>query len=244
MNNRYKIFGLGLCVVGAAFAPVSYFVIDSIPLTAVGISAFMIGISCIILVYTIPSLSPSTYQLMLKTGLENTANLLEGLGLSNRAVYLPSGMTNGSPQAVIPLTGNVDINSLKEIMPDRFLVSYGKNTGDMAVSVITPGTINMSVLTTLPGPTADEIETAINYILVEMLDIAESASVILVNDRLYIAVTNPKKVFDDTRYYQCMGSPIASIIASVSSEALGKPIMISEENPENEQTMITLEVLP
>jgi hypothetical protein len=244
VNNRYKIFGLGLCVVGAAFAPVSYFVIDSIPLTAVGISAFMIGISCIILVYTIPSLSPSTYQLMLKTGLENTANLLEGLGLSNRAVYLPSGMTNGSPQAVIPLTGNVDINSLKEIMPDRFLVSYGKNTGDMAVSVITPGTINMSVLTTLPGPTADEIETAINYILVEMLDIAESASVILVNDRLYIAVTNPKKVFDDTRYYQCMGSPIASIIASVSSEALGKPIMISEENPENEQTMITLEVLP
>jgi hypothetical protein len=95
----------------------------------------------------------------------------------------------------------------------------------------------------IPGPTADEIEAAITYILSEVLDIADSASVILVNDRIYVSVSNPKLMIEDTWYWQCLGSPIASIIAAISSEALGKPIKISEENFEKKLSTITLEVL-
>lgn len=133
---------------------------------------------------------------------------------------------------------------MKEKILNRFLVQYGRDPEDRAFSVTTPGSINIDRFETIPGPNADEIESAINYILSELLNIADSASVILVEERVYAAVSNPKMVFDDTRYCQCMGSLIASIIAAISSEALGRPIRIFEENHENKLSTITLEVLP
>lgn len=244
MKNRYKILGIGLCVTGIIIGPVSYFVISSVPLTAVGISALMIGVTCIVLAYTQPSLSPEVYQLMLKTGLENTSTLIEGLGLSDKAVYMPSTMGNRRQQAIIPLVSGVDMNWVKEKIPNRFIVKYGKKSEDRAISITTPGSISIDRFESIPGPTADEIETAINYILSEVLNIADSASVILIGDRVYVAVSNPKLVYEDTLYCQCMGSPIASIIAAISSEALRKPIRIFEENSEKGLSTITLEVLP
>jgi len=95
VNNPYRILGLGLCLAGAIFAPVSFFVINSVPLTAVGISALMIGFTCIALAGTRPYISPEACQLILKTGMENTAALLEELGLRNKAIYLPSAMREG-----------------------------------------------------------------------------------------------------------------------------------------------------
>jgi hypothetical protein len=244
VKNRYKILGIGLCITGVIIAPVSYFLIGSIPLTAVGISAVMIGMTCSALAYTQPSLSPEVYQLMLKTGLANTAALLEGLGLSNKAVYIPSTMGNGYQQAIIPLVRGADLDLVKGKIPDRFIVKYGLNPEDRAISITTPGSISVERFETIPGPTADEIETAVNYILSEVLDIADSASVILIDDRVYVAVSNPKLIFEDTWYCQCMGSPIASIIAAISSEALSRPVRISEENSEKKLSTITIEVLP
>ena len=43
MSRPYRLLGLALCVAGAIFAPVAYFIIGSEPLTAVGLSAIMIG---------------------------------------------------------------------------------------------------------------------------------------------------------------------------------------------------------
>jgi hypothetical protein len=244
VKNRYRILGILLCITGLIVAPVSYFLIGSVPLTAVGLSAIMIGMTCSILSYRQPSLSPEVYQLTLQTGLANTATLLEGLGLSKKAVYIPSALGNGYPQAVIPLVGGADLDLVKGKIPDRCIVKYGQNSEDRAISVTTPGSISIDRFETIPGPTSDEIETAITYILSHVLGIADSASVIMIDDRVYVAVSNPKLIFEDNWYYQCMGSPIASIIASVSSEALSRPVRISEENSEKKLTTITLEVLP
>jgi hypothetical protein len=243
LKNRYKILGIGLCSTGVIVAPVSYFVIDSVPLTAVGISAILVGITCFVLAYNHSSLSPEIYQLLLTTGLENTATLLEGLGLSNKAVYLPSTMRDREQHALIPLAGEVDRDLMKEKILEKFLIPYGKNPEDLAFSLTAPGGITIDRFETIPGPTADEIEFAINHILSEILDIVDSASVILLDKRVYVAVSNAKLVFEDTRYHQCMGSPIASIIAAVSSEALGRPVRILEENREKKLSTITLEVL-
>jgi hypothetical protein len=180
---------------------------------------------------------------MLKTGLENTAVLLEGFELSEKAVYLPSTMQDGNQCAYIPLVDEGDIKLMKEKNLHRFFVQYGQNPEGRALLISTPGSINIGRFETIPGPTADEIESAINYILSEVLGIADSASVILVDERVYVAVSNPKLIFEDTRYWQCMGSPIASIVASIVSEALGRPIRIFEENREKELSTITLEVL-
>lgn len=243
MNNSYRILGLGFCLAGAIFAPISYFLMNSVPLTAIGISAIMIGFTCIALANTRPYIPPEACQLMLKTGMENTAALLEELGIRNKAVYLPSTMRDGHPQAMIPLTEGEDIQWVREKIPGRLIVRYGVNPNDMAIVVTTPGSINVDMLGTKPGPTSSEIEAAATYILTGVLDIANSVTVSLVDNRIDVEVGGAKLPYEDIWYYRCLGSPIASIVAAISSEALGKPIRIREENYSKGNSRITLEVL-
>ncbi|MCX6002927.1 MAG: hypothetical protein NTX46_00535, partial [Chloroflexi bacterium] len=219
-----------LVLAGAAFAPVAYFLTASVALTAVAISAIMIGFTCIVLANARPYISPEASELILKTGMENTAALLEELGLSNKAIYLPSSMREGHPQALIPLKGDADLQRIKVKIPGRLIVRYGENPDDMAVAVTTPGSINLDNLEIKLGPTAAEIETAVTYVLTGLLDIANSVTVSLTDNQVSVEVNGARLHFEDIWYYRCLGSPIASIVASVSSEALGKPVRIKEEN--------------
>ena len=134
-SNPYRMLGLGLCVAGAIFSPISYFITDSVPLTAVGMSAIIIGFTCIALANTRPYISPEACELILKTGIENTASLLEELGLKNKAIYLPSTMRDGHPQALIPLVEGEDTQRVKEKIPGRLIVRYGVNPDEMAIAV-------------------------------------------------------------------------------------------------------------
>jgi len=243
VNNPYRILGLGLCLAGTIFAPISHFIVNSTPLTAVGISAIIIGFICIALANTRPYISPEASQLMLKTGMENTAALLEELGLRNKAIYLPSSMRNGHPQALIPLVNDDDIQWISEKIPGRLIVRYGINPDDMAIAVTTPGSINIDMLETQPGPTASEIEAAVNYILIGVLDIANSVTINLTDARVEAEISGSGLHYEDVWYYRCLGSPIASIVAAISSEALQKPIRIAEENYEKGKSRIILEVL-
>lgn len=243
MSNSYKILGLGFCLTGTIFAPISYFLINSVPLTAVGISLIMIGFTCIALANTRPYISSEACQLILKTGMENIAALLEELGLRNKAIYLPSTMRDGHAQALIPLIGSADIHWVREKIPGRLIVRYGVNPDDMAIVVTTPGSINIDMLETKPGPTSGEIEAAATYILSGVLDIANSVTVSLRDNQIDVEVSGARLAYEDIWYYRCLGSPIASIVAAISSEALGKPIRIREENYNKGKSRITLEVL-
>ena len=243
MSNPYRILGLGLSLAGSIFAPISYFIINSVPFTAIGISAIMIGFTCIALANTRPYISPEACQLILKTGMENTAALLEELGLRNKAVYLPSTMRDGHPQALIPLVEGEDIQWVKDKIPGRLIVRYGANPDDMAIAVTTPGSINIDMLETKPGPTSDEIQAAVTYILTGVLDIASSVTVNLADAQVDVEVNGSRLHYEDIWYYRCLGSPIASIVAAISSEALEKPVRIREESYSKGKTRIIIEVL-
>lgn len=243
MSNPYKILGLGLCLAGTIFAPISFFIINSVALTAVGISAIMIGFICIALANTRPYISPEACQLMLKTGMENTAALLEELGLRSKAIYIPSTMRDGHPQALIPLAEGDDIQWVREKMPGRLIVRYGVNPDDMAIAVTTPGSINIDMLETRPGPTSGEIEAAATYILTGVLDVANSVTANLADGRINVEVSGSKLHYEDIWYYRCLGSPIASVVAAISSEALQKPVRIIEESYNQGKSHIVLEVL-
>lgn len=243
MSNPYRVLGLGLCLAGTIFAPISYFIIGSVPLTAVGISAIIIGFTCIALANARPYISPEACEVILKTGMENTAALLEELGIRNKAIYLPSTMRDGHPQALIPLGEDRDIQRVKGKIPGRLIVRYGVNPDDMAIAVTTPGSINIDMLETKPGPTSEEIEVAVTYILTGLLDIANSVTVNLSDTQVNVEINGPKLHYEDIWYYRCLGSPIASIVAAISSEALGKPIRIKEEDYSKRKSRIILEVL-
>lgn len=228
---------------GALFAPLAYFTLASVPLAAVGMSAIIIGFTCLALANARPYISPEACQLMLKTGMENTASLLEELGLTGKAIYLPSTMRDGHPQALIPLTENGDIPRVRGAIPGRLIVRYGVNPDDMAIAVTTPGSINIDMLATKPGPTAEEIEAAATYILTGVLDIASSVKVTLVDAQVVVEVSAPRLPYEDIWYYRCLGSPIASIVATISSEALQKPVRIQEESYSQGKSRLILEVL-
>ena len=89
-NNPYRLLGIGLTIAGAIFAPVAYFILNSIPLTAIAsfidydwLYQYRIGKAR-------PQISPEASQMILETGMENIGALLEELGLNNKAIYLPS----------------------------------------------------------------------------------------------------------------------------------------------------------
>ena len=189
-----------------------------------------------------PYISPEACQILLKTGMENTAALLEELGLRNKALYLPSSMRDGHPQAIIPLEdGNSKLIQGK--IPGRLIVRYGAAPDDMAIAVTTPGSMSIELLKTPPGPTAEEIESAASYILIGMLDLADSVTVNLSDARIDVLVRGARLHYEETWYYRCLGSPIASIAAAICSEALGKPVRIGKESYSHGESHIKLEVL-
>ena len=243
MSNPYRLLGLSLCVAGAIFAPVSYFILASVPLTAVGLSAVMIGFACLALANARPYISPEACQMMLQTGMENTSALLEELGLRNRAVYLPSSLRDGQAQALIPLVEAGQVQRVKDRLPGRLIVRYGPSPDDMAIAVTTAGSMNLDMLEAKPGPSAAEIEAAASHILVGVLDIASAVTVSLTDTEIIAEVSRPRLHYEDVWYYRCLGSPVASIMAAVTCEALQKAVRISEETLDKGKSRVVLEVI-
>ncbi len=245
MVNPYRLLGIGLCLAGAILSPVFYFIVGSVPFTAVSLSAIMLGFTSIALANARPYLSPEACQMLLATGMENTSALLEELGLRNKAVYLPSGSRDGVSQAIIPLVESGLKQSITNKLPGRLIVRYGKNPSDLAIAVTTPGNVSVRMLETKPGPIAEEMEASLTYILTGVLDIADSVSVRVVDSRVTVEVRGITMPAENMWYYHSLGSPVASIAAAIVSEALGKPVIISEEKlaKGSKSSTIVLEVL-
>jgi len=242
MKNPYRLLGMWLCLVGALFAPMAYIIMESVPLTAVAVSTVIIGIVCVALPNYRPYISPEACQILLKTGMQNTAALLGELGLKNKAMYLPSSMTDGHPQAIIPLEdGNREL--VQGRIPGRLIVRYGAAPDDVGIAVTTPGSMSNELLKTTPGPTPEEIESAASYILIGVLDLADSVTVGLSDARVNVLVRGARLHYEKTWYYDCLGSPIASVVAAICSEALSKPVRIGKESYSHGESHITLEVL-
>jgi hypothetical protein len=241
--NSYRLTGIALTLAGAITAPVFYFIVGAVPLTAVSLSAVILGFTCLALAYARPYLSPEACQMLLNTGMENTSALLEELGVSSKAIYLPSNRREGRSQALIPLNSAIEFKNLRDKLPGRLIVRYGSGLEEMAIAVTTPGNVNIKLLPNKPGPTADDIESALNYILTGVLDIANSATVNLVDSLVKIEISGAKLSYENILYYRCLGSPIASIAASIICEALEKPVRIQEDNVKKGKSAITLEVL-
>jgi hypothetical protein len=243
MKNPYTSLGLGLTLAGAVLAPVFYFIVGSVPLTSVGLSAIMLGFTAIALANARPYLSPEACRILLRTGMENTAALLEELQIRNKAVYLPAALRGGHPQAVIPLGGEIDTNKIKEKLPGRLIIRYGPDSADMAIAVTTLGSTSLDLLENKPGPTSDEIESAVTYILTGVLDIAAGVKLSLTGSLITVEISGARIHYEDIWYYQCLGSPLASVAAAISSEALEKPVRIIEETRIKGKDILKLEVL-
>ncbi len=68
----------------------AYFIFHLVWLTALGICMLIISFILLALGRTIPKLPPEVCTLLLETGIDNMATIVEELGIRTKAVYLPS----------------------------------------------------------------------------------------------------------------------------------------------------------
>lgn len=238
----YKLIGLVLVVVGLGLILFAYFSFNAISIIAGGLSTVILGFTCICLGYAPAGVSPQASQLLLKTGAQNVTSLLESFEIKNKAIYFPTSSSEVDPQALIPLTEaesrrkdeiKIGTNPLIKLMP---------NSNLPAMAVTTAGNLSLSLLPYAPSGTG-EIKPALKKLLTRELGVASGITVYFKDSRINVEVKEAEIKSEGKLYDLYLGSPIASIVAAVSSEALKKPIRIIEENNHHNNIRIALEVL-
>jgi len=242
-KSSYFRLGLVLSLSGAILAPIFYYVLDSVPLTALAISSIMLGLVSAMLANARPEVPPEASRMMLQTGVEHLASLLEELGLNSKAIYMPSPANGGRARALVPLNENGSLPQKGQRLPNRLIARYGPKPEDICLVVTTPGTVSLASLSISPGSGSDQIEGALNQILIGMMDLADSVTVHVLGNGIIVEVAKPKLRYDNVWFHRCLGSPIASIAASVVSEALNLPVRIASEEEKAKGVRIVLEVL-
>ncbi|MBI4232958.1 MAG: hypothetical protein HY686_00780 [Chloroflexi bacterium] len=242
LKNPYLLLGLGLLLGGGAFALVAYFLVASVPLTALGITGVMMGALCLGLARALPSVPPEVSRALLETGIENLSALLEELGLRSRAIYLPSSLCDGSPRALVPLHTNPSIPEVRRPVPRRLIVKYGPEAEEVGLLVTTPGSIVVKMLGQGRAPSGADLDGALTQALVGLLDMAAGVTASQSGQTVTVTISRPRLQRPHLWVVEVLGSPLASVVASVVAEALNRPVTIQREEPQQQRSTIVLEV--
>lgn len=242
-RHPYGFLGLGLLLAGTLIGSVSYLVLASTPLTALGMSAIILGAVCLALERARPTTPPEVSAILLEAGMQNIGAIVEELGLRSKAIYLPSSMTGGRPKALIPLQATLSGLTLKTPLPNRLIARYGPGADDIGLLVTTPGSAAINMLEAKPGGTSTELEAALSSVLVGTTDLAAGVRVTMGDKRVTVEISDPSMEYENIWFYECLGSPLASILASVVAEALDQAIRVAREEHGRRKEVIELEVL-
>jgi hypothetical protein len=242
-RNAYTWIGLGLLVTGFLVSIFSFLVFNSNWVTALGISMVILAVILIALGRTIPKLPTEVSTLFFETGINNIDTILEEFGISTNAIFLPSSITNDKPAALIPLNSNHSSPLVINDIPKRFIVKYGDNPDDIGLLLSTVGTTAVAMLQSKPGPTPDELESALTSLFSGTLDAADGTSVIVQGNHISVTINNPRIENKISWSHQCLGGPLATIVASITSEAWDKPIIINQEKQDGRKHIVEIEVI-
>ncbi len=242
-RNLYTWSGFGLLITGTLVSLISQFIFQITWITALGISMLILASILLVLGRTIPKLSPELSNILLQTGIHNIASLVEELGIKSRAIYLPSSLANGQPQALIPLQSKPALTSITKPLPQRLIVKYGANPDDIGLLLTTAGTTAISMLESTPGPTSAELESALNSLFRGILGVADRTSVVHQENHISVEIYNLHAENKDTWLYQYLGGPLASVVASVTAEAWNRPVTITKEEHHGKRCSVDIEVL-
>ena len=191
---------------------------------------------------TIPKLPPEVCSLLLETGIDNMAAIVEELGIRTKAIYLPSSLTGGRPKALIPLHTNPSLPPINKVLPQRFIARYGTRPDDIGLLLSTIGSTAVGLLESRPGPTSDALESALTSLFTGILGVADRIKVTCHENHIKVEIHNPRIETKATWCHQCLGGPLASVVASVATEAWDKPVTITQEEHLKGKYSVELEV--
>lgn len=241
-KNAYIWAGFSLLVAGGLIAVPSYFIFQLTWLTALGICMLILSFILIALGKAVPKLPPEVCSLLLETGVDNISSLIEELGIKSKAIYLPSSLASKYPRAFIPLHTNGKHPEITKALPKRLIARYGSSPEDIGLLISTIGSTATSMLESKPGATSDELESALTTLLTGRLGVADSTRVICNNNHIKVEIIKPRLENGTSWSNQCLGGPLATVVASVAAEAWDKPMTISQETQVNGKYSVELEV--
>jgi hypothetical protein len=219
----------------------AYLVLRSTPLTSLGISTILIGAVTFAIARGQPKIPPEASAILLQSGVENISAIVEELGLKSKAVYLPSSISGDKPKALIPLDSNVEFGN--KILPKRLIVKYGPKPEAVGLLVVTPGSAVGGMVEAKPDCSAGDLESAISLVLSGTINLADGARVTVDGEKVLVEVVNPRLEGSKMWVYESLGTPIASIVASVVAEVLDKPVSINRERSIKGKCVFDLKVM-
>ena len=257
VSGVYTQVGLALLIAGLGLVVVALFLLNSVPLTSLGSAAVILSLIAFGLERSTPRLSPRMSLLLMEAGQDNIAALVEEMGSHSKAFYLPSSMTKDRPRAFIAADAAPDFSSLptgpayrtggqagmKALSQRRLIVHYGSDGHDTGILVATPGSGIASLLEERPGPTPGELEAALSKVLLGELDAARGVIVQGDTPSLTVRLSGVSAEAPALACQELLGSPLASIVASVAAEALDRPVVIVREERHGDSVTIELDSL-
>jgi len=241
-RNPYTWAGFGLLTAGVFISSAGYFFFQLVWLAALGICMLILAFILIALGKAVPRLSPEVCGLLLETGIENIATLIEELGIKTKAIYLPSSLSSDYPRAFLPLHSNGSRPQITRSLPRRLFARYGTSPEDIGLLISTIGSTAMTLLETKPGANPAELESALTSLFTGRLGVADRTRVICYNGTIKVEIDKPRLENGTSWSHQCLGGPLATVVASVAAEAWNKPMTISREERNNGKYCIELEV--
>ena len=242
-KNHYTWSGLGLLIASILVFLLTVLILRQTWLTALSICMLILSFILLTISKSIPKLPPEVCSLLLATGIDNIATLVEELGIRAKAIYLPSSLTGDRPQALIPLRDNTALTPITRTLPHRLIVRYGDHPDNIGLLITTFGSATIAMLGSTPGATAAELETALTSLFKNILGVADKASVVLHDNHVKVEIYNPSIENEETWYHHCLGCPLASAVASVVAEAWNRPVTINREENHKKKLSVDLEVI-
>lgn len=240
-GSSYTHLGSALLLAGGIAAPVFHFVAQSVPLVALGLAAMLLGVTSMLLARSLPGIPPQAAEVLLQTGLENTARLLEEIGLDTKAVYLPARLSGGRPRALIPLRGDPPRPSVSRPLVDRLIVDFGPQPEDVGILVATPGTAVADLVEGSPGGRAADLEAALAHAVVGVLDAAARVYVGREDGAVKVTLSDVRFNPPDLWIYRAVGTPLASVVATLVAEGLDRAVTINSEARDGNRMTVWLE---
>ena len=227
--ERLHFFGAGLLAFSIPFTIASFFLLESIPLTALGIGIMILASSMLLTPsQTIP---PQAIRTMLEGSILSLEAILEEFDISRRGYYVRA--PNGRVYLYVPLDENVGPPS-EEVEPSGLIYREG---GSRYLVLIPPA----SELVKTPEISGMSFESALTYVLVDLTEAADSVDV-LTNGFITVRFRNVRSHVSAGRFKAVFGSLEASIAACIAANLVG-PTRVVDEMEEGDDRVVILEVV-
>ena len=235
LSGSYFNFGAAIGAFGAVVAYLSYFILYSVPFTALGVACVILGAATL----TLPErpVPRGAVRGVIHASVLNVEALLEEFDAKERATYMPP--RDGLAVAYVPLGSNTSVPTPGDLSAaPRRLVS--EIDGVPVLMVVPPGAelVRANELTEGSG-----LEDALEYVLVEVSELCSSVKAVTDQDRLVVELKGVKVKTEAAKYLLCLGSIPASVAASTAAAVARRGLVFLSEQTTGRSSVATFRMV-